>query len=204
MNSIRNIIITLLFLIVTPAFAATTDRPVTITLPDTLIKEVIHKALPVDIPIQSKTVLGSVSVDAIKKIRLHKNKLSGHVTLSGHKLNIVTNIAGHKLRMKIGSLTMSFQCDATVRFDAKSQTLHIKPVITELQTSDKAKTEIASLIAQLFNGREFPLQLDKLKAFSADTGDKTVNIAMRVKGVNIHPDEVRLQAIPKISVSPKK
>jgi hypothetical protein len=206
MNNIRKTVLPLLFffLATSHVLAATANKPVTITLPDTLIKEVIHKALPVDVPIQSKTVLGSVSIDAIKNIKLHKNKLSGHVTLSGHKLNLVTNIAGHKLRMKIGSLTMSFQCDASVRFDAKNQTLHIKPVITELQTADKAKAEMASLIAQLFNGREFPLQLDKLKPFAADTGDKIINIAMRVKGVNILPGEVHLQAVPAITVSQKK
>ena len=203
MTFIRNILITLLFFITVPAFAGT-NRPVSITLPDTLIKEVVHKALPVDVPIDSKAILGSVSIDAIKNIKLHKNKLSGHVTLSGHKLNIVTSIAGHKLRMKIGSLTMGFQCDASVRFDPQKQILHIKPVITELQTTDKAKTEVASLIAQLFNGREFPLQLKKLKPFAADTGDKTVNIAMHVKDVKIFPGEVHLQAIPKISVSQKK
>ncbi len=204
MNSIRFIILTLFFAITAPAFAATADRPVTITLPDTLIKEVIYKTLPVDVPINAKTILGSVSIDAIKNIKLYKNKLSGHVTLSGHKLNIVTTIAGHNLRMKIGSLTMSFQCDASVRFDAKRQTLFINPVITELQTSDKAKTEIASLITQLFNGREFPLQLDRLKPFTTDTGDKIVNIAMRMKDVRVHPGEIHLLAIPEVSAVPKK
>lgn len=203
MNHIRNILIILLFLITAPASAAT-DRPVSIILPDTLIKETVHKALPVDVPIQSKTVLGSVSIDAIKNIKLNKNKLSGHVTLSGHKLNIVTNIAGHKLRMKIGSLTMAFQCDASVRFDRQKQILYIKPVITELQTTDKAKTEVASLIAQLFNDREFPLQLNKLKPFSADTDDKTINIVMRIQDVEISPGKVHLQAIPKVHVSMKK
>jgi len=206
MHNTRKTVLLFLFLFLTasPALAADTDRPVTITLPDTVIKEVIHKALPVNVPIKSKTVLGSVSIDAIKNIKLHKNKLSGHVTLSGHKLNLVTNIAGHKLRMKIGSLTMSFQCEASVRFDAKEQTLFIKPVITELQAPDKAKTEVASLIAQLFNGREFPLQLNKLKPFSADAGDKVLNIAMRVKDVSVHPDEIHLHAIPEISAVAKK
>lgn len=54
--------------------------------------------------------------------------MSGHITLSGHELQIVTTIAGHNLRMKIGSLTMGFQCDATLRFDAPTKTLFIKPI----------------------------------------------------------------------------
>ena len=201
MSYMRSIIASLLFLFLTstPALTAPDNRPISITLPDSLIKEIIQKTLPVDVPIQSKTILGSVSVDAIKDIQLYKNKLSGHVTLSGHKLNIVTTIAGHKLQMKIGSLTMGFQCDASIRFDAKNQTLYVKPVITDLQSSDKAKAEVASLIAQLFNNREFPLRLDKLKPISAETGDKVLNIAMRINGVSVHPGEIHLQATPQIT-----
>ncbi len=203
MSYMRSIIVSLLFLFLTssPALTAPVNRPMSVTLPDSLIKEIIQQTLPMNVPIQSKTILGSVSIDAIKDIQLYKDKLSGHVTLSGHKLNIVTTIAGHKLRMKIGSLTMGFQCDASVRFDAKSQTLYVKPVITDLQSSDKAKTEVASLIAQLFNDREFPLRLDKLKPISADTGDTVLNIAMRVNGVSVHPGEIHLQATPQITNS---
>ena len=206
MQFLRNFTIAFLFLFLTSgtSFSAPTSKPVSITLPDSLIQDVIQKALPANVPIQSKTILGSVSVDAIKDLTLHKDKLSGHVTLSGHDLNLVTNIAGHKLRMKIGSLTMGFQCDASIRFDAKSQTLYIRPVITNLESTDKAKTEIASLIAQLFNDREFPMQLNKLKPLSADTGDKILNITTRVSGVSVHPGEIHLQAIPTISSSPKK
>ena len=89
----------------------------------------------------------------------------------------------------------------SVRFDAKNQTLYVKPVITDLQSSDKAKTEIASLIAQLFNDREFPLRLDKIKPIAADTGDKILNIAMRVNDVSVHPGEIHLQATPQITSS---
>jgi hypothetical protein len=206
MSYMRSITLSLFFLFLTsiPALSTPDKRPISIILPDTLIKEIIQKTLPMDVPIQSKTILGSVSIDAIKNITLHKNKLSGHVTLSGHELNIVTTIAGHKLRMKIGSLTMGFQCDATIRFDAKNQTLYVKPVITELQSSDKAKTEVASLIAQLFNNREFPLQLDKIKPISADSGDKVLHIAMRVDGVSVHPGEIHLQATPQITDSQRE
>lgn len=201
MNGIRNNTISLLFLLLSSLFASTAlaNQPIAITLPDTLIKEIVEKSLPVNIPIQSKTILGSITVDSIKNLRLHKNKLSGHVTLSGHNLNIVTTIAGHKLKMKIGSLTMSFQCNATVRFDQKSQALYVKPVITDLQSSDKAKTEIASLITQLFNNHEFPLKLNKLKPFAADTGNKILTFAMRVSDVSIHPGEIHLYTTLKVS-----
>ena len=205
MHYLRNFTISflLLFLTFSTALNASAGKPVSIVLPDSLIQDIIQKALPANVPIQAKAILGSVSVDGIKNLTLNKDRLSGHVTLSGHDLNLVTNIAGHKLRMKIGSLTMGFQCDATVRFDAKSQILYIKPVITDLQSTDKAKAEIASLIAQLFNNREFPMQLNKLKPFSADTGEKTLHITMRVSGVSIHPGEIHLQAVPTINSTPK-
>lgn len=184
--------------------AAPPARPLIVELPDTAIKELIHKALPVNIPIESQLILGSVSIDAIKNIQLHKGKLSGYVTLTGHKLNVVTEIAGHSLRMKIGSLTMGFQCDAAVRFDARTQSLYVKPVITELQSTDRAKTEVASLIAQLFNGQEFPLHLNKLRPLSGDAGNKTLHVAMRIQNVSVQPGAIQIRAIPTVSATLKK
>ena len=194
----------LLFLSSATVLAAGPTRPLTVELPDTAIKELIHKALPVQIPIESQLILGSVSIDAIQNIKLHENRLSGHVTLSGHKLNVVTEIAGHALRMKIGSLTMAFRCDATVRFDPKTQRLYVKPVISELQSTDRAKTEVASLISQLFNGQEFPLRLDRLRPLSGDAGNKTLHIAMRVQDVAVQPGAIQIQAVPTVSATQKK
>jgi len=196
----------LLFLLVTGtlSFAATDKQSITMTLPNSVVKEAIAKSLPLNFPINSEALLGSIAIDKIENLQFKANTLSGHVTLTGHKLNIVTSIAGHDLRMKIGSLTMSFQCDATTRFDSASQTLFIKPVITNLQSTDESKTSVASTIALLFNNREFPLQIEKLKPIVADMGNKFLNISMNITTIKLHPDSLLLSLRPIIESSPKK
>ncbi len=206
MNTIRTILTAFIITLFTGTLAQTspTRETITMTVPDIIINDVIQKSLPVEIPIQSKTLLGSVSIDAIKNLQLKKGSFSGHITLSGHQLNLVTSIAGHDLRMKIGSLTMAFQCDATIRFDSKSQTLFLKPVITDMQSDDKAKTEVTSLISQLFNNREFPLQQENLQPIIADLGDKLLHIAMQIDNIDIQPGLLHLQVRPQITTTTKQ
>jgi hypothetical protein len=194
----------LILLSATLSFATTNKQSISMTLPTSVVKEAIAKSLPLDFPINSKALLGSIAIDKIKNLQFKENKLSAHITLTGHKLNIVTSIAGHDLRMKIGSLTMSFQCDATTRFDSASQTLFIKPVITNLQSTDESKTSVASTIALLFNDREFPLHIEKLKPLVTDMGKKSLNISMNITSIKLHPDSLLLSIRPIIEATTKK
>ncbi|MEA3466907.1 MAG: hypothetical protein U9R57_01625 [Thermodesulfobacteriota bacterium] len=205
MNPIKSFITSLFLILLTGvlSFAAPKQEVITMNLPASVIKDAIHKTLPLNFKIQSNTLLGSVSIDKIDNLQFQRNKLSSHITLSGHKLNLVTSIAGHDLRMKIGSLTMNFQCDATIRFDVPSQTLYLKPVITELQSTDAPTTDIASTIVLLFNNIEFPLQIEKLKPIVTDTGDKLLNISMNIASIELRPDSLLLSITPQIIATRK-
>jgi hypothetical protein len=205
MNPIKTFIppLLLVLLVATTSFAAPGQEAITMTLPKSLIQEAITKSLPLEFNVQSDTLSGSVSVDKIQDLQLQQNKLSSHITLSGHKLNIVTNIAGHALRMKIGSLTMAFQCETTIRFDAQQQTLYVKPVITELQSTDRQKTDVASALALLFNNREFPIHIEKLRPIAAEAGSKLLSISMIISDIKIQPDSLLLSISPLVEATPK-
>ncbi len=201
-----NTVITSLFLFLltgTLSFAASNQQPITMSLPKSIIKEAIHKTLPVNFTLQSSTLLGSVSIDKIENLQFKDNKLSSHITLSGHKLNLITSIAGHDLRMKIGSITMNFQCDTSIRFDVPSQTLYLKPIITELNSTDTQKTDIASTIVLLFNNRELPLQIEKLKPIMTGAGNKSLNISMDIANIELLPDSLLLSITPQIVATRK-
>ena len=206
MNPIKAVIIPLFFILLTAttSFAAPGREAITMTLPKSVIQEAIIKSLPLEFEIQSNTLLGSVSIDKIKNLQIQQNKLSSHITLSGHKLNIVTNIAGHDLRMKIGTLTMDFQCDITIRFDAEKQTLYIKPIISELQSTDKQKTDVASALTLLLNNREFPLAIEKLRPIVTDAGSKYLSISMVIADIQLQPDSLLLRITPRIEATSKQ
>ncbi|MCK5071488.1 MAG: hypothetical protein KAR01_13125, partial [Desulfocapsa sp.] len=107
---------------------------------------------------------------------------------------------GHDLKMKLGNVTMSFQCDATIRFDAAKQILFIRPIITSLQSSNDQATDVASTIALLFNNRELPLQIEKLKPLVANTGNKLLNISMNTNNIELQPDSLLVSISPIINV----
>lgn len=193
----------LLLLLTSVLSLAAEQQAITINVPDSVVKEVIAKSLPAHFEIQSKTLLGGISIDKIENLQLLENKVSGHITLSGHELQIVTTIAGHNLRMKIGSLTMGFQCDATLRFDSTTATLYIKPVITEIQSSDQQKTDVASTVAMLFNNQEFPLQLETLSSITADAGNKIITIALAANDISVKPNCLSMQILPNIVATAK-
>jgi hypothetical protein len=195
-------LLTLLTGTLSPAYSS--QEPITMNLPESVVKTAITKSLPLDFKLQSDTLLGSISIDKIENLQFQKNKLSSRITLSGHELNLVTSIGGHNLQMKIGTLTMSFQCDATIRFDAASQTLFIKPVITDLQSSNNQKGDIASAIVLLFNNREFPLQIEKIQPIVADTGNKFLNISMDIANIGLQPDSLLLSITPIIEATKKE
>ncbi len=204
MNPVKTFIaILFLLLSATPSYAGPHKQNIKMTLPDSVIKEAIHKTLPLTFKLQSSNLLGSVSIDKISNLRFQNNKLSSHITLSGHELNLVTSIAGHNLRMNIGTVTMNFRCDATIRFDASSQILYVKPVITEIESTGNQKTDIAATISLLFNNREFPLQMEKLKPLVTNTGDKLLNISMLISNMELRPDSLLISIEPKIVANRK-
>ena len=204
MNQVKTFIaILFLLLSTTLSYAAPHKQNIKMTLPDSVIKEAIHKILPLTFKLESSNLLGSVSIDKISNLRFQNNKLSSHITLSGHKLNLVTSIAGHNLRMNIGTVTMNFRCDATIRFDASNQTLYVKPVITEIESTGNQKTDIAATIALLFNNREFPLQIEKLKPLITNTGDKLLNISMLISNMELRPASLLMSIEPRIVANRK-
>ena len=194
----------LILLLTTASHGATDQDVISMTLPESLIQQAISKSLPLLFKAQSDTLNGSIAVDRIENLQLLQNSLSSRITLSGHQLSIITTVAGHDLHMNIGSLTMAFQCNATIRFDAQQQTLYIIPVITGVQSTDKQKTEVASTLALLFNNREFPLKIEKLEPIVTETGNKLLNISMTLHRIDIQPDKVVLSIIPQLTSTAKK
>lgn len=180
-----------------PAVAAP-GQNITMTLPEAVLQEAVSKTLPLTFKMKSGSLQGTISIDKIEDLRLKQGALTSHIGLSGHDLKIVTSIAGQAFRMKIGNLAMDFQCDATIRYEAATQTLFIRPSIRDLQSADRGKKELASALALLFNNREFPLQIAKLQPLTAATGNTNLSISMDITEIALQPQGLLLAIRPKI------
>lgn len=196
---------TILFILLTGTLssAAPGQEAITMNIPVSVIVTAVGKSLPVPVDIDSTALAGSVFIEKIENLQFRKDKLSSRVSIGGHNLQIVTSIGGHDLRMKIGELDMRFQCDATIRYHAPTQTLFLRPVVTDIHSSSQQKTDVAAAIALLFNNREFPIQIDRLKPVITDTGSKLLSISMNIAEIKLQPDNLQLRIIPAIKTSRK-
>ncbi len=193
-----------IFLTGTIIHAAPKQEAITMTIPASVVSDAVSKSLPFTFPIHSSTLLGTVSIDTIENLQFRPDTLSAHVSISGHDMKIVTSIAGHDLRMKIGTLIMSFQCDASIRFDPTSQTLFLRPVISDLQSKGDKKADAASAIILLFNNQEFAIQIDKLSPIVKDSGSKLLSISMNTADIKVGQDSLLLSILPAITVTQKQ
>lgn len=172
---------------------------ITLTIPESVLSEAVQQSLPVPIDTGSDTVAGSISIENIEQLQLEEQQISALVTLIGNDIQIKTTIAGQQLRLKVGDVKLEFNITADTRYDAPSQTLFIKPTVTDLKSENgQSGDELGNLLAGLFNGREFPLAIDRLQPIITDTGSKKLAIDMQIKNVTIARNLLTLHLLPHI------
>ncbi len=172
---------------------------ITLTIPETVLVKAVQQSLPVKIDPGSDTVGGSIHIANIDNLQLDDQKLSALVTLIGNEIQIKTTIAGQQLRLKVGNVKLEFAITADTRFDDVSQTLFIKPTVTDLKTDDgQSGDELGSLLIGLFNGKEFPVAIDKLQPIITDTGSKKLAIDMLITNITISENLLSMHLRPQI------
>ncbi len=179
---------------------------ITLMVPESVLAEAVRQSLPVLIDTGSDTVEGSISIQNIDELQFDDQKISAIITLIGNDIQIKTTIAGQQLRLKLGTVKLDFNITADTRYDEPSQTLFIKPTVTDLKSQDgQTGDELGNLLIGLFNGREFPLAIDKLQPIITETGSKKLAIEMQIKNVTISKNLLTMHLLPHIkTIKPKK
>jgi hypothetical protein len=201
MRHIQFVITASLLLLVLTTSHAATKEVITLSLPESLIAETTTALLPFSIDAHSRSLDGDITVIEISDLQLGTDKLSARLHLSGNNLAFATEIAGHTIKLKVGSVEVDFMMDGELRFDAKTQNLLIKPIVKDIKaTGDSANAEIAQALVSLLNGREFPISVNKLDPLIAGAGAKTVTINTTIADIRAIPDMLLLQLTPEIIV----
>jgi hypothetical protein len=160
-----------------PASAA--DQPVTITLPATAIHQTILSMLPLPLEQNGKKFQGTITVDSVRKLEIHDNRIFLEGQVSGRDMQITTNIGGQDLKLKLGKLVLPVTCNISLRFDPKKQTLFLRPKFENPShgSSNSAKT-LLPLLNSLGN-REYPVKLDNLSPLNAKIGSRKISVRMQ-------------------------
>lgn len=181
-----------------PLLAA--EEPIRLTIPQSVITEVTRTLLPIKIDTHSKSVDGDITIINISNLHLTKGHLACRLHLAGNNLALLTEIAGHEIRLKVGSIELDVSTDAALRFDKKRQILYIKPIIKNLEGSGSgANGEIGKALVSMLNGREFPISMQELDPLVAEAGAKTVTIGTKIVNIEAKPKMIQLSLHPIIS-----
>lgn len=185
-----------------PVFShAEANQYITLDIPETVIARAITALLPLNIDAHSKNIRGDITILNISELQLSNRHLACRLHLAGNNLAFLTEIAGHEIKLKVGSVEIDFRANAALRFDAEKQILYIKPVINTVSaTGDGRNGEIGRALIGLLNGREFPITLQELDPLIARTGSKTVIIATKITDILARKDRLQLNLAPAISV----
>ncbi len=157
---------------------------ITLNLPQAVIAKATAAILPLRIDAHSKSIEGDITIINISELQLTDNHLVCRLHLAGTKLAFLTEIAGHEIRLKVGSVEIDFKTDAAIRFDAKKQTLFIKPIVKNVAAGGAGSSaDIGQALVAVLNGREFPVTIQELDPLIARTGSKTITINTTIANI---------------------
>ncbi len=173
---------------------------ITLNLPEAIIAKATAAILPLRIDAHSKSIEGDITIIKISELQLTDDHLACRLHLAGKNLAFLTEIAGHEIKLKMGSVEIDFKTDAIIRFDAKKQTLFIKPVIDDVSSSGTGpNAEIGQALVAVLNGREFAVKMQNLDPLIARTGSKIVTINTTIVNIQAKPKYIQLSLLPDIS-----
>jgi len=183
-----------------PCPAMARDTNISLNMPEKVIAQAITAMLPLDIDANSKNIQGKITIINISKLEISPQHIGCQLHLAGSNLVFLTEIAGHEIKLKVGSVEIDFKANAGLRFDSGKQTLYIKPVIKDVSANGDGKNgEIGMALIALLNGREFPVTLQKIDPLIAKTGIKTVTISTKIADIQAKQDFLQFQLTPAIT-----
>ena len=183
MKKIANIIFTSIFcfLLFIPYSSATTDKKneITIVIPAKVVAKFINDVLPIEIT-RHKGFSGVIWVKSIDKLKLGINKVSFSVNMCGKNIKYTGKIGNLSTSLNFGNIDISFNCEASIRYDKEKNILYVRPKIMEKRNGNEL---LWPLLAALMNDKEYPVEIQKLKPIITEFSNKAVTINMDISDV---------------------
>jgi hypothetical protein len=169
------------FSLFVPYVFAQTDKDceALIAIPETVISELVRDALPIEVT-KHKTLSGAIWVKSIDRLKLEKNKLSFSVNMLGENIQYTGKIGKLPTHLNFGTLDVSFDCDASMRYDQKKGILYVRPRVLDQRSGNEV---LLLLLVGLINDKEYPIKVNKLKPIIAKCGNKSLAINMDISSI---------------------
>ncbi len=174
------------------------DKTITLNLPESVLSQAIREMLPLDIEPATKGLTGSITIISIDDLKVTDHNISCRLRLSGKRLQILTELAGHQISLKVGAIELNFSCSTGLRFDSARQVLYIRPTINGISSAKPSNADIGSTLLPLLNGRDYAITMRTLAPLIADSNGKTIAITMHISDIRAINGALQLSITPTV------
>ncbi len=151
----------------------------TIAIPEELMSEFINDTLP--IKIERKTSFsGVIWIESIDRLKLGNDKISFSIDMHGENIGYKRKIGKRPMELEFGDVRLSFECEASIRYDRKRNVLFVRPEVIQENTDEQV---LVPLLSALIEGREFPIEIQQLESIVTKIGDKSLTIDMDISNI---------------------
>jgi hypothetical protein len=200
---VRNLFVLFVFTIFSAAIVPSplmAEDFITLNIPETVITKAAAAILPLRIDAHSESIQGDIQIINISELRLTENHLACRLHLTGTNLALLTEIAGHEIKLKVGSVEIDFKTDAAIRYDARKQILYIKPMVKHVSANAPGSdADIGQALVALLNGQEFPVNMQELDPLIARAGSKTITINSTIANIEAKQKSIQLSLRPAVT-----
>ncbi len=185
-----------------PVQHAAAQQAITVTVPEQTIASSIKAVLPFTLDTSKLPLKGEFVIVDISNLQITDGAVSCKLKLAGENMGLSADIGGRKINLDVGSVELNVDANTLLSFDAAKQTLYLKPVIKNAQSSGSDRAaQVAPTLVALLDGQQFPIALQSLQPALIRTATKQITINTRI--VNVQPKKgvLQLQVLPAVSSS---
>ena len=151
----------------------------TIAIPEELMTEFINDTLPIKIE-RKAAFSGVIWIESINRLKLGNDKISFSIDMHGENIGYKKKIGKRPMELEFGDVRLSFDCEASIRYDKEKNILFVRPEVIQENAEEQA---LVPLLATLLEGREFPIEIQKLESIVTKIGDKSLTIDMDISNI---------------------
>ncbi len=185
-----------------PVQRAAARQAIVVTVPEQTIASSIKAVLPFTLDTSKLPLKGEFVIVDISNLQITDGAVSCKLKLAGEDMGLSADIGGRKINLDVGSVELNVDANTLLSFDAAKQTLYLKPVIKNAQSSGSDRAaQVAPTLVALLDGQQFPIALQSLQPALIRTATKQITINTRIVDVRPKKGALQLQLLPAVSSS---
>jgi len=179
MRTIARITLVLLLLLLPGRNLFADQQVLTLTLPAPALLSILQGMQPIPVLLDQNRFSGHLAIQSIDRLQIHDNSITLHGKMQGNNLAMNTMIAGRKLKLKLGNISLPMTCDLRLRLDKEKQAIFVAPRLKTSGSTSKNKDPMADLLNGLGGNREYQLAFAELDKMLSKSMGRTVSLGLR-------------------------